>query len=223
MSRVSAYETYCARRALSLTCSHILLLTGSGRRRDRRGRDNLDHPHPSNHQRGDRIVSQSEYGRYGVSQERAGNDRKRLGPDFFGALGSRFLTLTVWRWEDGFDLARPPAPDQAVDLVTVRATDQPAIALAMSKATEHWTKGEILVFEKGRQEDFRDGDICVLQVRLPRAKGARTMLAAAHVAPDKRGKAIQFQPISPAGPLLGPADDAIVGLLRAFYRARDLR
>ncbi len=135
----------------------------------------------------------------------------------------RYLMLPVWRWESGFDLSSALAPEHAVDMVTVRATKDPTIAFAMTKASEHWTQGEILVFERCRRTDLEDGDVCLLQVRLPRAKRNKTTLAVAHVVPDKGGQTVQFEPISPAGPIFSTKDDALPALLRVVYRGRHLK
>jgi transcriptional regulator with XRE-family HTH domain len=136
---------------------------------------------------------------------------------------ARYSTLSVWAWDDGFDLGRVPAPDSAVDLVTVRACDKPLIALQVSRRTDHWEAGETFVFEQCSRDDAQDGDICLLQVRPPRARATKTMIAVARIAPAKRGRALQFEPVSPAGAIFTPADDTLLGILRAVYRGRHLK
>lgn len=135
----------------------------------------------------------------------------------------RHLTLTVWRWEDGFDLSRTPAPEQAADLITVTATENPAIALRMDRRTEWWSEGETLVFEQYRQDAVHDGDICLVQIRLPRGRGTKTMIAVAHLAPAKRGRSLQLEPISPPGPIFGGNDDNVLALMVATHSSRRLR
>ena len=112
-------------------------------------------------------VSQSalsllEGGRIAVSEDHAAQLRQRFGghdfePQFATFLRDlearqkgthaaltratgRYLTLTVWRWEDGFDLSHAPGPECAVNVVTVRATDRPTIAFQMPRASTHWAK-----------------------------------------------------------------------------------
>jgi transcriptional regulator with XRE-family HTH domain len=135
---------------------------------------------------------------------------------------ARYCTLSVWAWEDGFDLGRVPAPDSAVDLVTVRACDKPVIALQVGRQTDHWEAGETFVFEQCSRDDVQDGDICLLQVRPPRARATKTMIAIAHIAPGKRGRALHFEPVSPSGAIFAPIDDSLLGILRAIYRGRHL-
>jgi transcriptional regulator with XRE-family HTH domain len=129
----------------------------------------------------------------------------------------RFTTLTVWTW-DGFELGRQPAPDQAVGLVTIRATEGPAIALEMHKATHAWAKGEILVFEKCSPVDVTDGDLCLLQVKRPRARAAQTLIATARVSRPASELAVQFEPVAPPAPRFSAADTAPATILRLIFR-----
>lgn len=129
-------------------------------------------------------------------------------------------TLTVWQWEEGFDLSRQPRPEQAVDLVTIRTLGSAGIALRMKKRTDWWEAGDILVFERSRREDVQDGSICLVQVKGDRSRSARTLIAVAHLAPAKRGRVLQLEPISPAGRVF-EADEAVV-ILRAVWRTTRL-
>jgi transcriptional regulator with XRE-family HTH domain len=134
----------------------------------------------------------------------------------------RFVTLMVWRWDAAFDLARVPSPEDAVDVVTVRAGDQPAIAIRVGRRTKHWEAGETFVFERCNRPDVDDGEICLVQSRTPRSRGTRTMIAVARAFPAKRGRNLHFAPVSPVGSSFA-ADDNLVTLLRAIYRGRYLR
>lgn len=134
---------------------------------------------------------------------------------------SRFQTLTVWQWDAAFDLARVPSPEDAVDVVTVRAGDEPAIAIRVGRRTKHWEAGDTFVFERCGLPDVDDGEVCLVQSRTPRSRGTRTMIAVARVLPAKRGRNVHFAPISPAGSSFA-ADDNLVTLLRAIYRGRYL-
>jgi len=138
------------------------------------------------------------------------------------APAGRYLTLNVWRWQEGFDLGRVPAPDQTVDFVTIRATTKPVVAFAMPKSTPHWQKDEILVFEQSGTESIGDGDVCLVQLKTPRSGNVRTIIAVAKLIRAERGKAMQLHPISPAGPALAPEPEAIQTMFRAMFRARQL-
>jgi hypothetical protein len=129
----------------------------------------------------------------------------------------------VWRWQEGFDLARTLTPDQAAGVITIEATGAPAIAFAMPRKSPHWTAGEVLVFERSRVEDVRDGELCLVQARAPRGDGTRTHIAVAHLAPAKRGRALNFEPVSPPGPIFAADAERLIGLLRAVFRGRYLR
>lgn len=128
------------------------------------------------------------------------------------------VVLPVWAWQDDFELNRPPKPEQAMGLITIRATAGAVIAFQMDKATEAWEKGEILAFERCDRQDVRDGDLCLLQVKPPRARGSKTIVARAHLAPIARGRALQLEPVSPKGPIFTPEED--VAWLRVVFRGR---
>ena len=131
----------------------------------------------------------------------------------------RHLVLTVWRWGPDFDLSRPPEPEDAVGVVAVRATNHDAIAVQMGKGSEAWSENEILVFERCEPEKVRDNDLCLVQVKAPRGKGTKTLIAVAHLAPVARGQTLQLEPVSPPGPIFS-ASDELIACLRAVYRAR---
>jgi transcriptional regulator with XRE-family HTH domain len=133
-----------------------------------------------------------------------------------------FCTLLVWPWEEGFDLHRRRPADHAADLVIVRGLRDAAIAVQVGKRTTWWEAGEILVFERCRREDIADGNLCLVQVKVARARAPKTSIAAAHLAPAKRGRMLQFEPVSPPGPVF-VADDSLPALLRAVFRGRYLR
>jgi len=135
---------------------------------------------------------------------------------------SRYLTLTVWAWEEGIDLSRAMSPEQAVELMTIRTPDEPAIAFAMPKKSQFWAEGEVFAFERCAREDVRDGDVCMVQVRPPRARATRTMIGVAHSAPAKRGRSVQIEPVSPPGPIFPVEDESVIGVFRAVYRGRYL-
>lgn len=130
----------------------------------------------------------------------------------------KYLTLAVWRWQEGFDLSHVPSPEQAVNLVTVRATEQPILAFEMGKATERWDKGDILVFTGCRLEDIEDGHLCLVQVKRPRARGTQTLIATSRVVRATHGRAIQFQPLSPPAPAFSTETQVPESTLRLAYR-----
>ncbi len=139
------------------------------------------------------------------------------------APDSRWLALTVWAWQEGFDLGQTPSPDQAVDMVLVRPADASVIAFRIEKRSQYWAAGEIFVFEQASPQEVNDGELCLVQVQHPRARGTRTLIAIAHFAHPKRGRTLRFEPISPAGAAL-PADDGrVIAVFRAIYRGRHLR
>ncbi len=139
------------------------------------------------------------------------------------SAAGRYSTLAVWAWENGFDLSRVPRPDQAVDLVTIQAPAGQTIALKMTRGSAHWKAGEVFVFEEGHREQVGDDEICLVQVRTAKGVGSRTMIARARVARAERGKSIQFEPVSPTGPVFGKEDQNIIIVLPAIYRGRRLK
>lgn len=189
-------------------------------------------------------LSQLEGGRTGVSDEHITLLRGRFGeahlPQIFSdflreiersrsqgqaaatAPDSRWLALTVWAWQEGFDLGQTPSPDQAVDMVLVRPGDASVIAFRIEKRSQYWAAGEILVFEQTSAQEVNDGELCLVRVQHPRARGMRTLIAVAHFTHPKRGRTLRFEPISPAGAAL-PADDGrVIAVFRAIYRGRHL-
>jgi len=147
-------------------------------------------------------------------------ERKASGPALTALIG-RYLTLTVWRWEDGFDLSRPPAPDQAVSVVTIQSTDRQAIAFQMSRESKYWAGHELLVLAECRPTEVKDRDVCLIQFKPPRTRALKTVLAIAHVA-SPRGSSPQLTPIAPRCPTLWANDEAIRVLMRTVFRGRRL-
>jgi transcriptional regulator with XRE-family HTH domain len=131
-------------------------------------------------------------------------------------------TLLVWAWEEGFDLHRRRPAAQAADLVIVRGLRDAAIAVQVDKRTKWWEAGEIFVFERCRREDISDGVLCLVQVKVASGRPPKTSIAVARLAPAKRGRVLQFEPISPGGPVFA-ADESALALLRAVFRGRYLR
>jgi len=73
------------------------------------------------------------------------------------------MLLTVWDWEDGFDLATCPSPDLRAGVVAIPMTTKATIAFRMRRAAGNWSKGETLVFEECDFKDLRTGDACLVQ------------------------------------------------------------
>lgn len=130
-----------------------------------------------------------------------------------------YLTLTVWRWEDGFDLGGPPAPEMAVNVVTIRATDKPTIAFQMPRASPHWAQDEILVFEECRPGDLKHGDLCLIHTVRGQARAPRTTIGVAQLG-DSRGQGAKIIPLKGKGSALTAKADSIRSLLRVSFRAR---
>lgn len=123
----------------------------------------------------------------------------------------RHLLLTVWRWEEGFDLTRVPTQEQGVGLVTIPATDKATIAFQMPRSSQKWLKGDILVFEECKRADIREGDLCL--VHYLRGRGVKTNLAeAAHQA----GGAPLIRMLGGRQEIL--PNESIATLLRAIMR-----
>ena len=158
--------------------------------------------------------------------------------------GSRHLTLTVWQWSEDLDLSRPFKPTQAVDLITVGSTNEASVAFRMSTESPYWAKGDVLVFEGCRLDDLRDGSLCLVQLSMPKMKKSKEQVAGAknkrrnaipagpateaiiaitHVAAQKRGRSVQFEPLSPRRPILMFDQDQFLAIFRAVYRGQNLR
>jgi transcriptional regulator with XRE-family HTH domain len=135
---------------------------------------------------------------------------------------ARYMTLAVWPWDEGFDLAEIPEPEQAVDMILIRPSNALSIAFRMEKGSSHWQQGDIFVFTQCGLTDIQDATLYLVQFRQPRARGVHTMIAAAHVTPAKRGQTVQFTPISPVGPVFTPERDLVLAVLKAVYFARHL-
>jgi len=136
---------------------------------------------------------------------------------------SHHSTLTVWAWTEGFDLSRPPGPELAADLITVRGLSRPAVAVQMPGKSSWWQKGEVIVFERCRPEDVREGEVCLVQLRVGDSRSSRTLIAIARLGPAKRRKALRLEPTSPSGPMVEPVAESLLAILRAVYRARHLQ
>lgn len=135
---------------------------------------------------------------------------------------ARYMTLAVWPWDEGFDLGQIPEPDEAVDMVLIRPSAALSIAFQMKKGSDRWRAGDIFVFTQCALSAVEDESICLLQLRQPRARGVRTMIAVAHLTPAKRGQTLQFVPISPTGPIFTPEGDTVLAVLKATYLGRHL-
>jgi transcriptional regulator with XRE-family HTH domain len=193
-------------------------------------------------------VSQSalsllESGRIAVSEDHVGQLRQQFGgrefkpsfPKFLEDLEvsrkaaqaalttatGRYLTLTVWRWEDGFDLSHPPGPECAVNVVTVRATDLPTIAFQMPRASTHWAKNEILVFEECQPDELADGDICLLQVATSRSRVPRTTIGLAQLGATSNSPST-ITPLKGRGSVMRADSESVRALLRVSFRAREV-
>ncbi len=149
-----------------------------------------------------------------LETEQAGGQAALTAPE------GRFLTLTVWGWEEGFDLSQRPALDRARGLVTVRASDNPALAFEMNRPTERWEKGEILVFERCDPDQVEDGDLCLIQIRRLRARGTQTMIAMVRVSRTTHLRMLKFEPTSPSLPPFAAAEVTVTAILRLSYRAK---
>ena len=160
--------------------------------------------------------------------------------------GSRHQTLTVWQWSEDIDLSRPFKPTQAAGLVTVGSSKEAGIAFRMSTDSAQWAKGDVLVFESCRLDNLHDGSLCLVQLSVPKTKrgkkqaaGAKnkqrsaipagpawrlteTIIALAHIAAQKRGRSVQFEPLSPRRPIIAFDDERFLAIFRAVYRGQYL-
>ncbi len=147
-------------------------------------------------------------------------DRAASGAALTASTG-RHLTLTVWRWEDGYDLGQAPSPEQVADLVTIRATSNATIAFQMPQESGHWARDEILVFEECRSADVMDEDVCLLQLKPARTRTPRTVLAVARRSSARRSPA-QLTPIRSKGPTFAADNESVQVLMRVSFRGRNL-
>lgn len=132
---------------------------------------------------------------------------------------ARHSTLPVYRWEEGLDLSRKLFPSESIDLVTVRTTERACIAFMMARKTDYWQADEIIVLEECGPESLQPGDLCLIQIRQPRAKFLRNLLATVKVSRAAKTKQIEFLPISPAGPALPLDNSTMTLIMRCIYRA----
>ena len=124
----------------------------------------------------------------------------------------RYETLTVWKWEDGFDLDHVPPAELAVGLVTIPMTDKASIAFEMTRDTGHWVKEEVLVFLECQEKDLLESDVCLVQYR--RGRHARTSLALVE-RPHGRSS-LNIRPLSSRTDSI--PEESILILLRASIR-----
>jgi hypothetical protein len=92
----------------------------------------------------------------------------------------------------------------------------------MPRATTWWKADEILVFRRIESDACRNGDLLLLQARMPRAKVPQTMLAIARYAPHGAQRVLQCEPTEAGEPVFTPEADRIQAMLRCIYRARYL-
>ncbi len=131
-----------------------------------------------------------------------------------------FQILPVWEWEDGFDLSAAPSSIQPSGLVATRVTAEGAIAFQMPGGSAWWVEGEILVFAKSDLDRCRTGDLCLVQIRPPRARSARTSLVVVRFGDSGRSGRLELEPTDRSQPSYSPDPDQLEGLLRCVYRAR---
>ncbi len=130
----------------------------------------------------------------------------------------RYLTLAVWKWEDGYDLSQKLTPDRSVGVITVRTSDNQAIAFEMGKDTSAWRKGEILVFEVCRPEEIVGGELCLVQTRRQRSGATQTLIAVTRVTRPAQGRTLEFQPVTPPAPAIASDKVALLAILRLVFR-----
>jgi len=151
-----------------------------------------------------------------IEHERGGQQSALVAP-----IG-RHLTLSVWRWREGWDLSVLPPQTDVVDLVTVPFMTNPAIAFAMPRANEHWAVGEILVFSRCERKEVQNEDVCLIQCTRRRSRSPYTAVALARHVNSGNGRVLQLEMISPAGSALIAEQEQIQVLLRVVYRARHI-
>jgi transcriptional regulator with XRE-family HTH domain len=139
-------------------------------------------------------------------------------PALAGPVG-RYLTLTVWAWDEEFDLGKSPCSDRAIGLVTIRAREKRVIALEMDRHSGAWCKGEIQVFEEGGTDAIRDDDICLVQVNSEDTGPKATLIAMAHISRAGRQPTLQLEPLSPPGPIFFAGENLLV-CLRVVFRGQ---
>lgn len=138
------------------------------------------------------------------------------------AQQEQYVALRAWRWSESFDLDAVPPSDGNAALVMVRSSGRPLVAVQLNRRSAHWGAGEILVFEHCQRNDVEEGDICLVKAKPPRARRARAMIALAHKTPSKRGRVLQFEPLSPASAAFTATDETVQAYLRAIFRCRYL-
>ncbi len=144
-------------------------------------------------------------------------------PSALTAQQEQYVALRAWRWSGSFDLNAVPPSDGDAALVMVRSSGRPLVAVQLNRRSAHWGAGEILVFEDCQRDDVEEGDICLVKAKPPRARRAKTMIALAHKTPSKRGRVVQFEPLSPASAAFAATDETVLALLRCIFRCRYLK
>lgn len=139
-------------------------------------------------------------------------------------------TLTIWRWNEQFHLAADPATLQADGLVMLGLpVGVRAVAVRMPESAgdaEVWHADEIFVFALLPLGDLTVGDLCLVQRAAKR--GSQLMIARCGgegaKAHKDRGDPRTLTPLWPTKgrPFACDAED-VEGVLRAVYRARELR
>lgn len=135
-------------------------------------------------------------------------------PALTRSLG-RHLLLTVWPWEEGFDLSKCPPADSAAGVVAIPFTEKATIAFRMARSGELWTKGDVIIFEECDIQELRKDDVCLVHQKAGRA--STTTLVRAEIARTGtrlRGMLSRSQVIP---------DDAVLLLMRAVTRSVDLK
>lgn len=139
------------------------------------------------------------------------------------AQQEQYVTLRAWRWSGSFDLDAVPPSDGDAGLVMVRSSGRPLVAVQLNRRSTHWVTGEILVFEHCQRNDVEEGDICLVKAKPPRVRLAKTMITLARKTQSKRGRVLQFEPLSPVSAVFAATDETVQAYLRAIFRCRYLK
>lgn len=129
-------------------------------------------------------------------------------------------TLPVWLWEDGFDLGSTPSTLEWRGVVTVRVPSEEAIAFEMPKGSGAWVTGEILVFRATSLDDCNGGELCLVQLRRPRARAATTLIATLRRDSSSRRRSFSFEPGNSEEESFAAEPERIDAILRCVFRAR---
>jgi hypothetical protein len=75
-------------------------------------------------------------------------------------------------------------------------------------------------WRRGREpDDFEDGDLALIQIKRPRARGTQTMITIVRVSRTTHLRTLTFEPISPSLPPFAATDVTVTAVLRLTYRA----